>query len=261
MTGMPFTTRRDLVRADGTVERWESRWHRKHQGPAPAGREVWWAPRDRAWWIGVLFAAGSALFALGVLPVYAEHAGVRADGLTFFAGSLFFTSAGFLQYREAVDAVPADRRHGGRRVFVYLPDRIDWQATAWQSAGTLAFNVSTAVAVVAAIGSERYRHHVWRPDAAGSVCFLVASLLAWCEACHGWAAWRPRSAAWWITLVNLAGSLAFGVSAVAAFARPGTTDLLSAPVANLGTLTGALCFLVGALLLLVERTEPAPRPD
>ncbi|NUR57934.1 MAG: hypothetical protein HOV87_04410 [Catenulispora sp.] len=213
--------------------------------------------------MGVLFAIGSALFTLGVVPAYATAVGFQADSLTFFAGSVFFTSAGFLQYREAVDAVPTRLRHG-RRVLVFLPGRADWQATAWQSVGTLAFNVSTGVAVGATIGSQTYRHHVWRPDAVGSACFLVASTLAWHEACHGWVAWRPRSVAWWITLANLAGSVAFGVSAVAAFVRPGTADLLSAPATNLGTLIGAVLFLLGAVLLLVERNDAEggpPRPQ
>lgn len=255
MSRKSFATYRTRVRPDGTVGYREARWYRKHQGPPPAGRQNWWAPHDRSWWIGVLFAIGSALFTLGVLPGYADAAGARADGLTFFAGSLFFTWAGFLQYREAVDAAPAGIRHG-RRVLVWLPDRVDWQATAWQSAGTVAFNVSTGFALGAAVGSTLYRHHVWRPDVVGSACFLVASTLAWFEACHGWAAWRPRSVGWWVTLANLAGSVAFGVSAIAAFVQPGTTDLLSAPLTNLGTLTGAVLFLLGAVLLLVERTEP-----
>lgn len=257
MSRMPFATYRARTQPDGTVEFRESRWHRKHQGQTADGREAWWAPRDRGWWIGVLFAIGSALFAVGAIPAYAHAAGARADSLTFFVGSVFFTSAGFLQYREAVDAVPAGVRHG-RRVLVFLPGRIDWQAAAWQSAGTLAFNVSTAIAVGAAIGSAQYRHHVWRPDAVGSACFLIASTLAWFEACHGWASWRPRSIAWWITLANLVGSVAFGVSAVAAFVQPGTAALLSAPVTNLGTLIGAVLFLIGAALLLAERTESEP---
>ena len=261
MSRMPFATYRIRVRPDGMVDYRESRWHRKHQSPAPDGRETWWAPRDRSWWIGVLFAIGSALFALGVVPAYANAVDLRADGLTFFVGSVFFTSAGFLQYREAVDAVPADLRHG-RRVLVFLPGRIDWQATAWQSIGTLAFNVSTAA------GRRRqpsaptlYRHHVWRPDAVGSVCFLVASTLAWYEACHGWFAWRPRSVAWWITLANLAGSVAFGVSAVAAFVAARGRPTCSAPRSpNLGTLIGAVLFLLGAVLLLVERNEAEAGP-
>ena len=82
--------------------------------------------------------------------------------------------------------------------------------------------------------------------------------LAWFEVCHGWTAWRPSSLAWWITGVNLAGSVAFGFSAVASYVIPGTTELLSVPVTNLGTFIGALCFLAGAVLLLFERTEELP---
>ena len=69
------------------------------------------------------------------------------------------------------------------------------------------------------------QQHVWRPDAIGSVCFLVASGLAWFEVCHGWLAWSPHSLSWWITALNLVGSIAFGVSAVAAYIVPSTGDL------------------------------------
>jgi len=208
--------------------------------------------------MGVLFAVGSFLFALGTVPAYADAVGTRPDAATFFIGSLFFTSAGFLQYREAVDAAPRRPGTARRKVFVFLPGQIDWQATAVQLVGTLEFNISTFAAIFAAVGTAQARHHVWRPDVFGSVCFLVASALAWFEVCHGWAAWRPRSLAWWITGVNLAGSVAFGFSAVASYVIPGTTELLSVPVTNLGTFVGAVCFLAGAVLLLFERTEKVP---
>jgi hypothetical protein len=62
----------------------------------------------------------------------------------------------------------------------------------------------------------------------------------------------------------LVGSVAFGVSAVAGYISPATGQLRNADRANLGTLVGAVCFLIGALLLLPERTEevssPAPAP-
>src|SRR5262249_5207421 len=90
-----------------------------------------------------------------------------------------------------------------------------------------------------------------------SACFLVASLLAWFEVCHAWAAWRPRLWSWWITLLNLLGSVAFGVSAVASYVSPVTGDIRNAERANLGTFVGAVCFLIGAVLLLPERTETA----
>src|SRR3954471_4232779 len=64
------------------------------------------SPRGRGWWIATLFIVGSSLFALGAVPPYANAVGLRATALTFFVGSLFFTSAGFLQYREAVDGLP-----------------------------------------------------------------------------------------------------------------------------------------------------------
>jgi hypothetical protein len=254
----PFVTFVVRKRPDGVIARWESRAHRKHlHGAAPPG-STWWAPRDRDWWIGVLFAVGSFLFALGTVPGYVDAVGARPDAVTFFVGSLFFTSAGFLQYREAVDAAPRRPGTARRRVFVFLPGQIDWQATAVQLVGTLEFNISTFAAIFAAVGTAQARHHVWRPDVFGSVCFLVASALAWFEVCHGWAAWRPRSLAWWITGVNLAGSVAFGFSAVASYVIPGTTELLSVPVTNLGTFVGAVCFLAGAVLLLFERTEKVP---
>src|SRR5580698_1492737 len=109
-------------------------------------------------------------------------------------------------------------------------------------------------------GAKAANQHVWRPDAVGSVCFLIASALAWFEVCHGWTAWRPRLWSWWITLVNLIGSVAFGVSAVAGYISPATGQLRNAERSNLGTLIGAVCFFAGALLLLPERTEEASRP-
>lgn len=249
------TTFVDHVRADGLVVRWGSRRHRKHLREVAGHGSTWWAPGARGWWIAVLFAVGSSLFVLGALPSYATAAGVRWDSATFFLGSLFFTSAAFLTYREAVDAAPATDNPSGRRVLVFQPRRIDWWASAVQLAGTLYFNVSTGMAMRVDLAAQSADRYVWRPDAVGSTCFLVASALAWYEVCHGWVAWRPRSWAWWITLVNLLGSIAFGVSAVASFVIPATGELRNAERANLGTLVGAVCFLVGAVLLLPERTE------
>jgi hypothetical protein len=256
--GLRAATFVDHRRPGGLVVRWESRRHRKHLRAAAAGGSTWWAPGARGWWIAVLFAVGSALFAVGSVPGYVTAVGARWDAVTYFIGSLFFTSAAFLTYREAVDAAPGALDNPvRRRFFVYQPRRIDWWATAVQLAGTLYFNVSTGVATKTDLVAQAAHQHVWRPDAIGSVCFLVASALAWYEVCHGWAAWRPRSWSWWITLVNLLGSVAFGVSAVAGYISPVTGSLRNAERANLGTLVGAVCFLIGAVLLLPERTEEA----
>lgn len=243
----------DHVGPHGVVVRWGSRRHRKHQRQATGS--TWWAPHARGWWIAVLFAVGSVLFAVGSIPAYSDAVGARWDTVTYFVGSLFFTSASFLAYREAVDAAPPAEYPAHGSVLVWQPGRIDWWATAVQLVGTLYFNVSTGVAMSANLSAATAHQHVWRPDAIGSVCFLVSSVLAWYEARHGWAAWRPASWAWWITLANLVGSVAFGVAAVAGYVDPVTGQVHNAAGANATTLIGAVCFLAGAVLLLPERTE------
>jgi hypothetical protein len=252
ITGAPVTFV-DHVRPDGVIVRWESRHHRKHQRPAAGS--TWWAPRARDWWIAVLFAIGSLLFAIGSVPAYASTAGAVWDTVTYFIGSLFFTAASFLCYREAVDASTQALNPAHRRFFTFQPGRIDWWATAIQLAGTLYFNLSTGLAMVTDLSAQAAHRHVWRPDAIGSVCFLVSSALAWYEVCHGYLAWRPRSYSWWITLANLIGSIAFGVSAVAADINPLTGQVHNAGRADVQTLIGAVCFLIGAILLLPERTQ------
>jgi len=256
----PFVTREELRRADGVRVVWESRWHRKHSrasGPDP----TWWAPRALGWWIGILFAIGSVGFALGSFPLYTTAVGARTDSITYFIGSLFFTTAALLQYVETVRSSPElggapERRW--RRLLTPEPRRIDWWAAAVQLLGTLLFNRSTYQAIVTSAAPASINHNVWRPDVYGSACFLVASSLAWFEVCHGVGAWRPRSISWWITAVNLGGSVAFGVSAAASFVEPDGT-LRSLALTNLGTFVGAIGFLVGAVLLLPERTAAAPR--
>ena len=57
---------------------------------------------------------------------------------------------------------------------------------------------------------------MWRPDAYGSVCFLVSSAIAFAEAGHRWFSWRPGKRDWHITALNMWGSVFFGISAVGA---------------------------------------------
>jgi len=214
--------------------------------------------RDR--WIAWLFIIGSSLFALGALPFYVEAVGLRWCAATFFVGSLFFTCAAFLQYREAVDAlaaVGATRRHS---LWVWAPRNLVWLAGAVQLAGTLWFNWSTGNALRDNLSAELTEQRVWRPDALGSIAFLVSSAVALRYAGRGAIAGRPRPRTWKIGVINVAGSVAFGVSAVAAFVIPSSGDVWNAGLSNLGTLVGALCFLTGAILMLSPESTDASVP-
>jgi len=258
----PFVTREVFRLPDGTDLTWQSRWHRKHAGRVPGG-STWWAPGATAWWIGVLFAVGSVCFALGALPPYATALGTTPDNITFFIGSIFFTVASFLQYAE-VASTPTDLVQPHRSGFASLlrirHRRIDWWAAGIQLIGTLWFNRTTLSALLVGLGASPDHHPIWRPDALGSICFLVSSWLAWGEECDGSFAWFPSRISWWITALNLVGSVAFGVSAIASYVTS-SGQLLSVALTNLGTFVGAVCFLIGALLLLPERTMEGPATE
>ena len=75
---------------------------------------------------------------------------------------------------------------------------------------------------------------------------------------HGWWSWHTRTISWRIAALNLAGSVAFGVSAVASKIVSTTGEPRNIVLVNLGTAVGGLCFLAGALFLLPERTAHRP---
>ena len=252
----PFTTELTLVGADGVRAVWDSRHHRK-RAMSPDG-STWWAPRALGWWMAMLFAIGSACFAAAAVPALADAIGPTTDNAVYFIGSVFFTSAGLLQYAQVVGADdPALHGAGARlrRMATWSPHRIDWLAAAVQTLGTLFFNISTGHALtVSATSTDALNHAIWRPDVFGSICFLVSSYLSWAEVCHGVARWMPRDLSWWIVVGNLAGSVAFGVSAVAA-EYVGSGTLRSASWTTIGTLVGGVFFLGASILLLPERTQ------
>jgi hypothetical protein len=212
------------------------------------------ATRRSTWWMAALFAVGSSLFALGAFPAYADHVDPRAVGLTFFVGSVLFTAAGALQYVQTAPTTPAATTDPPSP---HLP-RVEWWAAVVQLGGMVLFNVSTASAMISRFSIAQQERLVWAPDMGGSIAFMVASTLAWLVACHGWWAWRPHDDDWRVAALNLLGSVAFQVSAVAAFIRPATGEVLNLPVANLGTFVGAVCFLLGAWRLVPAVRVPAP---
>ena len=254
-------TRAVLARADGTEVEWSSRRHRKRLGLQPVGDggpHRSGRPSPMSWWMGGLFAAGSLCFALGSLPGYFDDVSPETLALTFFVGSVLFTGAGALQFREALHA-PTDvvrARQGATRGWRTRP--IDWWATAIQLVGTLCFNVSTFAATRTGFTEGQERRLIWAPDLAGSICFFVASWLAYAEANTRIRPRPDRSVGWWIAAVNLAGSVAFGAAAIGARYLRTTDEPANIALVNAGTFVGALCFLTGAALLPVESAEAVP---
>lgn len=256
----PFTTARRLRRPDGTEVEYSAWHHRKGHGLVdPSGRSDhpvrWWAPDRRGWWIAVLFMVGSTCFALGAFPPTASALGSAAAAV-FFIGSIFFTSAAYLQFYEATNEGDDIEGLGRtRHLFGVRSGSLGWWASAIQLVGTLAFNVST-FAALHALTAKQEELLVWAPDVVGCVCFLVASALVILETHDRIRGLLFRSPESRIAAINMLGSIAFAISAVGAFVVPSTGELLSLPLVNIFTFVGAILFFAGAALLI-----PAMRPE
>ncbi len=210
-------------------------------------------------WISALFVVGSTCFMVAPLQAFLDLFGATTDGIVFFVGSVFFTSAATLQWLETVNAERGATAPAGirTRVFSWEPRRIEWWSSGVQLLGTLFFNISTLRALSTAVNQSSYDQVVWRPDAFGSVCFLVSGYLAYVEVAGGLLARPGATLEGTIVSVNLFGCLAFGVSAVGAYVLPATGEVVNVTAANATTSIGALAFLVGAVLLLPEARRAA----
>jgi hypothetical protein len=195
--------------------------------PGPGARLVW----DR--WIAIGFAIGSACFFVGPFPGFVQLVGAGADGVVFFAGSVFFTLAAGLELREATLRL-------GR-----WASNPSWWSAAVQFAGTLLFNLNTFDAMRDSLSTQQQNRLIFAPDLFGSACFLVSGVLAYRVAA------KPEST---MAAVNLAGCVLFGISAVASYVVPSTGSVLDLAAVNWCTALGALCFFIGALMLLPRKS-------
>lgn len=185
------------------------------------------------------FALGATCFLIAPFPGYAQLVGDTADAITFFVGSILFTTGGALQSWLAWPGRSSP--HGGRA---------EWWASIIQSAGTVFFNVTTYQAMHTAVTSQEYNKLVWRPDWRGSICFLVSGAVAYhASPRRRWHGWLPvrGGPGWWQPAVNLLGCIFFGISAVAGYVVPSTGSMLDQAAANWTTCLGAACFLACAL--------------
>lgn len=196
--------------------------------------------------MALLFALGSLCFVLGSLPPYFEHVDPTIVGMTFFVGSILFTSAATLQVRGAATTAPLLSRDA---------PRVSWWSAAVQWVGTLEFNLSTFAALLTGLSATQEKHLVWSPDFYGSALFLASSALGLFALRLAVSTHRDRGIAW----LNMAGSIMFGVAAVAAYVLPSTGEPADLEWVNLGTALGGVCFFVASVWM--GRPVPAPSAD
>jgi len=195
--------------------------------------------------IGRLFMVGSFCFALASLPFMSDF-DARVAGVIYFIGSVFFTAAGAETFRCVEDG-----------------NRLDLVASAVQLVGTIMFNVNCYAALFDGLDRHTQKGLVWLPDALGSVAFLIASwiaLVVWQRARRAGSGDRRGGEIAWL---NMIGSLFFGLSAIASQVV-GKGEQLNLEAATWCTFAGAVCFLIGAYLLVPREprgTDAATRRD
>ena len=73
------------------------------------------------------------------------------------------------------------------------------------------------------------------------------------EVCHGYWGWQPGNIEWWITVLNMLGSIGFMISALYSLAVPtGDSSATFSWLSALFTFQGGVCFLIASYLLLPE---------
>ncbi|MBK0329777.1 hypothetical protein I5535_21280 [Rhodobacteraceae bacterium F11138] len=256
----PFVTLRTYLH-HGTLVRWRARQHRKGllRHPDQPTVPVWQQPAYN-WWTGLSFSIGSLLFMLGAaLSLLHTPLTPVQIGIVFFLGSIPFTIAGFLQNFQAANSTnfsrnaprSADRLHLlGRR-----PHDPGWLSTITQFAGTVAFNFNTFDAIHPDAKWYIQDLTIWLPGMIGSVLFLLSGYLAFVETSHAFWSWKPRDLDWQIVFINFLGCVFFMTAGVLAYV-PKSNDLTwIVNLANIHLWLGALCFLIGALLMMRESRQ------
>ncbi|WP_146602567.1 hypothetical protein [Novipirellula aureliae] len=274
----PFVTRRVYRLADPSRRIWSSRHHRKGLLVRDLSEieqlgsiliRCLWLPGKLNWWIGIVFTIGSLLFALASVlslsPSFAGKWSLDAEQINaiFFAGSIPFTTAAYLQLYQAANVSPfwPDGTSAGRRrsLIGWRPFDIGWLSAALQFVGTILFNFNTFDAMIPAINWFQQDLLIWVPNIVGSILFLASGHLAFIETCHSHWSWQPKSISWWVVFTGLLGCMGFMISALFAISFP--TAHPAAITLSIGfTLLGAIGFLVSSLLMLPETVDANGMP-
>jgi hypothetical protein len=193
------------------------------------------------------FLIGSALFFAGVLLQSLQPTSLSA--WTFFFGSVFFTAAGSAQLIDAV--LPVDALGG--HVRWGHASRIALAAAVVQWIGTVEFNINTWRGVLNADSAHLADSLIWRPDAVGSVMFLVASGIALAPAVRRARHRQVRNRSWYIAWFNMLGSMMSALAALGAWTLA-DGELFDRDWSTVGTAGGAVFFFVAAALLIQPAT-------
>jgi hypothetical protein len=200
---------------------------------------------------------GGSLFAIGAALAQADVGGPLLPATVYLCGGVFFCTGGYSSVLLAVN-LPHRRRDGEYEVSPWRwwtsePGRLDWLSAAVLFAGTLVFAILLVDSFIKELTPQQADRLIWSPDIVGCALFLISGHLAMADICGTWWPFRAgQGLGWWVVAVNQLGSVLFMVSAVASFVHS-DGEMVSAGIANWGTLLGASCFAVAGAMQEFER--------
>lgn len=260
----PFITHRIYRHVDGALRVWHSRHHRKGLHLPQVGERFpvasvlarcLWQPKVLNWWIGLVFIIAASGFALGsllcLIPAWPKALGLSEAEVNaiFFAASIPFTTAAYLQLYQAANASDTPSK---RQWFGWQPKDAGWHSCALQFVGTVMFNFNTFDALLSNLDHVAELLLIWTPNVVGSILFLLSGYIAFIETCHSHWAFKPKHISWWVTFINLLGCIAFMISACFAFVPEHAPSFDAVETSVAFTLIGAICFWLGSFLMWPE---------
>lgn len=286
----PFVTWATYRLPDGSHYTWQARAHRKGAGPrtlyadraglrttasgepAPTGSpwRQFWAPQRLAWWVAMLFIAGTAFFVIGAAGSLMPSLFGGQNPMSIFSESCYFAGATLFtigSYGHLLEGLNADDHLGPNQPSPTAPARFHWFVTHWSDLtrleiliplvfliGSLIFNYETTASLGSVLGLIP-RLALWDTSLIGSIIFLLAGVLVYLEAGDRCFSVRDRSIYGWIGVLFVVGGIGFVIGCLPGVGAPGfpTAKAGSGPtIIKVGFLIGGIAYLIGSYLMLPE---------
>jgi hypothetical protein len=210
-------------------------------------------------WISLLFMVGAFCFAFASFSSLTYLVVPYTIASIYFIGSIFFTSAAYLQYLESINSDITHLPHLYNKHHIWFwwrwrPRNLGYISSVTQFIGTLFFNISTFFAIFSTLSIEAKNLFIWMPNLLGSILFLTSSLSAYLEIVHDTDIKAFKTVTWWIVWINIFGSVFFQISALYSSFSVQEVDGAADHIATLMTCLGGICFFIAAFLLRYERS-------
>ena len=218
---------------------------------------VLWAPRDPGWWIAITFILGSVLFCVGAILPFTRGLSTAATNVVYLVGSSLYLVGALIQFIR------------GRRMKINHRDDTsamrhlankNSRAAGIQAIGALLFQTSMTGAFIRSLSIAQQEKIIWVPDLFGALCFLIASSMFFTLRYPIQHRQDNGRSARQLAMMNIVGSAFFVISALGAYIVPLTDQAIYPRIANLGTVAGAVLFLLSSIPGLPTKPS-ASRPS